>query len=161
VESENHSADTVSHGICSDCSSMLRPQFGMSIDRYIDTLPVPVLATEVYNGRIIVKAANEPACKAVGKELREVVQHLAGNVFECDHARLPEGCGRTMHCSGCAIRRSVMTTFETGEPQGMVPATLSRFAPDAPTVVAMTITTVKIGDLVVLRVDRMGPEGPA
>lgn len=149
-----HSGDAVSHGICPECTNKLRLELHMPIDRFIEQLPAPVLATEIYNGRVIVKAANGPACAAVGKELREVVQHLAGNVFECGNARLPEGCGRTIHCSGCAIRRAVLRTWETGEPQSMVPATFSRADADDPASVTMHITTVKIGELVALRIDR-------
>jgi len=99
---------------------------------------------------------NKKACEVLGKEPLEIMQHLGGNVFECAYARLPEGCGRTVHCSGCAIRRTVTKTYETGEPQSMVPAILHRENSGRPLKIALSITTVKKGNIVVLRVDNIG-----
>jgi ferredoxin len=79
-----------------------------------------------------------------------------GEVFECVNARLPGGCGKTIHCSACVVRRSVTTTHRTSLPQSMVPATLKRSSPAGPVNVALQITTVKVGEMVMLRIDRMG-----
>ncbi len=156
VAGSKHPDDVLSHGICESCVDNLTFQLGAPLETYLDSMPLPVLVVDGHN---IVKAVNEKGCKVLGKERREIVQHLGGNVFECAHARLPEGCGRTVHCSGCAIRRSIMRTYETGESQSMVPATLSRGEDDDASAVALTITTVKMGDLVLLRVDQMEEQG--
>lgn len=153
VVGSSHPDDVLSHGICERCVNNLLFQQGATLQEYLDSIPVPVLAVD---NNVIVKIVNAKGCEVLGKEAREIVQHLGGNVFECAHARLPEGCGRTIHCSGCVIRRSVTHTYETGEPLSMVPATLSRSDPDNSSAVAMTITTVKAGELVILRVDRIG-----
>ena len=152
IESSVHSDSDVSHGICNNCLDNLTFQQGVPITDYLETLPLPVLLVDDYG---IVKAVNKKACEVLGKEPLEIVQHLGGNVFECAYARLPEGCGRTVHCSACAIRRAVTTTYETGEPQGMVPAVLNREKGGRPSKIALSITTVKKGNVVVLRVDRI------
>lgn len=138
------------HGICSRCLDNFKFQQGVPIQRYLDSLPLPVVVVDRY---AVVKAMNREACSALGKGPQEIVQHLVGNVFECAHARLPEGCGRTIHCSGCTIRRSVTRTFETGEPQVDVPATLRYIGPADARAVTLAITTVKAGEAVMLRVD--------
>ncbi len=152
VAESAHPDDVLSHGICERCFSNLTFQLGAPLEQFLDSIPVPVLAVD---GNVIVKAVNAKGCEVLGKERIEIVQRLGGNVFECAHARLPEGCGRTIHCSGCAIRRSVIRTFETGEALSLVPATLSRGAGDDASAVALSITTVKAGSLVILRVDRI------
>ncbi len=147
-----HPDTVLSHGICDQCFDNMQFQLGAPLLQYLDSLPVPVLAVD---GNVVVKAVNARGCGVLGKERREIDQHLGGNVFECAYARLPEGCGRTIHCSGCTIRRSVMHTYKTGEPLVAVPAVLSRDDDDDVTAVALTVTTVRAGDLVFLRVDSM------
>jgi hypothetical protein len=152
VESSNRPDSEISHGICANCVDNFKSQQGVPFQRYLDSIPVPVLAVDRH---VVVKAVNRKACDVLGKDPREIVQHLGGNVFECAHARLPEGCGGTIHCSGCVIRRSVTRTFETGEPQISVRATLRQGDPDHPSGVVLFITTVRSGDVVMLRVDRI------
>lgn len=146
--------DVVTHGICESCHDNLTFQHGVPLGEYLDSLPHPVVAVD---GDGVVLLANARACEALGKNPKDMIGQRGGNVFECAYARLPEGCGRTIHCSGCAIRRAVTKTFETGEPRYRVPATLMKDDPDHPSAVSMTITTVKAGDTVFLRVERMGP----
>jgi len=155
VENSTHPDSEKSHGICGACYDNLEFQKGVPLLQYLDSLSVPVL---VVDGYAVVKAVNRKACEVLGKEPREMVQHLSGNVFECAHARLPEGCGRTIHCSGCAIRRSVTKTFETGKPERMVPATLNRGRRGQVMQIALAITTVKTGAVVLLRLDAMGQQ---
>ena len=85
----------------------------------------------------------------------------AGAVFECANARLPGGCGRTVHCSGCALRRTVTDTFTTGRSHLRVPAYLRRRRNEGAVTVSLLITTEKVGGVVLLRIDHVGPEGPA
>jgi hypothetical protein len=159
VEGSTRPDTETTHGICRGCADNFEFQQGVPFQRYIDSLPLPVL---VVDRHVVVKAVNRSACEALGKEPLEIVQHLGGNVFECEYARLPEGCGRTVHCSGCAIRRSVTRTYETGEPLTGVPAVLHRGGKDRPRDIAFTITTVRSGSWVLLRVDAgEAPAAPA
>lgn len=145
-----------SHGICPSCSDNLRFQQGAPLGEFLDSLKTPVF---VLDGSGVVKGVNRSGCEKLGKGPREIVQHLGGNVFECAYARLPEGCGRTVHCSGCTIRRAVTKTYETGQPQSFVPAVLNQGDAGEPARVSLTITTVKVDGFVFLRVDDMRAPG--
>ena len=82
--------------------------------------------------------------KMLNKSDREVFGLLGGEVMECAYARLPEGCGKTVHCEACTIRNTVMAAMESGEPQMHVPVKLKQ----ADREVEMTISTDKIDGLV-------------
>lgn len=153
VEGSKLSDGEISHGICESCHDNIMFQQGVPLQEYLDSLPLPVL---VVNDDVVVQAANRKACELLGKGPLEIVQLLGGNVFECAYARLPEGCGKTIHCSGCAIRRTVSRTYETGEPQRMVPATLRRGFEGHVSTIALSITTMMVGDFVMLRVEKFG-----
>lgn len=87
----------ISHGICEKCLENIEFQKGVSFQKYLDSFPVPVIMIGIYaDAFLITKAVNKAACQVLEKEPEEMVQHLEGNVFECAHARLPEGCGRTI-----------------------------------------------------------------
>jgi PAS domain-containing protein len=152
VASSRFPESTLSHGICQSCYDNIRFQEGAPLAEYLDSLPEPVY---VVNGDGVVKDVNRAGCRMLGKEPGEIVRHRGGDVFECSYARLPGGCGRTVHCSGCTIRRAVMQTFETGAAQGHVPAVLNHEDGAGPTPVRLTITTVKVQGVVLLRVDEV------
>ncbi len=142
---------TTSHGMCSACSEALAAQDGgTSLQEHLDTIPISVLLIDNSNA---VVAMNAKACDTLGKKLDKATPQLFGKVFDCIHSRTPEGCGRAIHCAGCTIRRSVTTTFNTGVPQVSVPATLSVTDLDNIAEAVLAVTTVKIGELVVLRID--------
>ena len=140
-----------SHGMCRACSEALGSQErGAALQQHLDTIPIPVLLIDDSN---TVVSMNAKACDALGKKWDEAESQLFGKVLDCVHSRSPEGCGRAIHCSGCAIRRSVTDTFNTGQPLVSVPATLSTRSMDQPSDAILAITTVKIGGLVLLRID--------
>ena len=142
----------VTHGICETCANALLSDSPVSLHSYLDSLSVPVLLVD---SDVTSSFANREALKIIGKPLNWITGRKGGDVFVCAHAQSPEGCGKTIHCSGCAIRNSVMLTHETGEPQVMVPATLERGDLHGPASIALVITTVKQGDLVLLVINRV------
>lgn len=137
-----------SHGICASCRSNIDCQEGVGLQSYLDSIPLPIL---VLDSKLQIGALNRKACEITGNNPKDSATRLPGDVFECEHARLPEGCGRAVCCSGCAIRKAVLKTFETGEPACDVPATLTLEGDHA--TAALRITTVKVGDVVMLRVE--------
>ena len=144
-------ATETSHGMCPACSEALASQErGTPLQQYLDTIPIPVLLID--NSQAVV-AMNAKARDFLGKTSDDGEKTLSGRVFDCIHSRNPKGCGRIIHCSGCAIRRCVTTTFETGERQLQVPATLSTRSPDDLAAAVVAVTTVKIGGLVLLRIE--------
>ncbi len=80
---------------------------------YLDTFQYPVLLVND-EGRVL--ASNQKMADFLGKSDREMFGILGGAVMECIYARLPEGCGQTIHCEACGIRNTVTRTFESGEP---------------------------------------------
>jgi PAS domain-containing protein len=102
-----------SHGMCRDCSDhFARLWEGMSLSEYLDTVPAPVA---VMDGRGRVLGANrEHGALAGGTEAEE--GGAACRAFACAWSRRPEGCGATVHCRECTIRRVVRRVQETGEP---------------------------------------------
>ena len=139
-----------SHGMCSACSAALAcEERGVPLQEHLDSILLPVLLVDESNA---IAAMNATARALFGSTFdRET--HFFGRVFDCIHSHSSEGCGRSIHCSGCAIRRSVTKTFDTGEAQMSVPATLSRSSPDRLSDVVLAVTTIKLGRLVLLRLE--------
>jgi hypothetical protein len=142
-----------SHGLCESCAFRLSAQLGVPLQQYLDSLGVPVT---VMDADAAVLMVNAPAAGILdrGKPLRGL---RAGDVFECANAQLPGGCGRTIHCSGCTLRRTVTDTFATGRSHLRVPASLRRGRNGDGDAVALRITTEKVGGVVLVRIDHVGP----
>lgn len=140
---------TTSHGMCPACSEKLACQDrGISLQRHIDSIPVPIVLVD---SRHAITAINAKASAMLG---RKSSQQAFGRVFDCIYSHLPGGCGRSIHCSGCAIRNAIATTFDTGEPQICVPATLTVESPDQISDAVFAITTVKRDGVVLLRIEQ-------
>jgi len=150
--------DVISHGICRSCADNISFQQGVPLPVYLDSFDAPVF---ILNNRCEIQDANLKARKSFAGGFTLVKEHkLTGDVFECQYARLPEGCGKTIHCSGCAIRRAIRKTIETGEPQSKIPATLRRNHSANPKAISLFITTVKSGDAVLLKLDDREEQAP-
>ena len=145
--------DAVTHGICDNCLDNFIFQEGVDLREFLDTLAAPILMVD---SERVVRIANKTASALLGKQPDEIEGYRGGEVFECEYARLPEGCGQTVHCAGCAIRRTVMETLATGKSFSRVPATLRRHTPEEPQDVRFLISTEKVADTVLLRVDEIG-----
>lgn len=140
---------STSHGMCPGCyEALAAKESGTSLQQFLDTLPVPVIVIDDKNA---VMTMNVRACELLGRKPGEAEAPLCAEVFDCMHSSAPDGCGRTIHCVGCAIRRSVTTTFNSGVPQFRVPATRSVISVDDISEAVLTVDTVKIGNLVALR----------
>lgn len=99
------------HGMCNDCyESRMKQLKGLSFDEYLEGFDIPVLIVD-NEGRIV--AANGNALALVDKPLEEVKGFLGGEALECVYSRLPEGCGNTVHCPACTIRKLVEKTRDT------------------------------------------------
>ncbi len=116
----------VSHGMCPSCAEFFgRLWEGMPLGEYLDDLAAPVLVVDPEH-RVL--AANARMAEALGRDPRELRGALVGEAMACSHARLPEGCGKTIHCRECTIRREVAEVAASGRP---VPAARAYLATDA------------------------------
>ena len=149
----------VSHGICAPCAARLTADLGVPVRRFLDSLDAPVLLVDVEEGGRV-RVASEEALALTDRTPEEVADQLMGDVFECANATLPGGCGRTVHCSGCTIRRTVEETWHTGEPSVRTPATLRPAGPDENATIDLEISTERVGGRVLLRIDRIDRPPP-
>jgi len=142
----------VSHGLCNNCARHFKAQAGMPIEHYIESIEAPVVTVAP---NVTISALNEKAREFLGKSIIEVQGERGGDVFECEYAQLPGGCGETIHCSGCTIRNTVTETLRTGKPMKNVPAILNRYSESGTEKVELLISTEKVGGVVFLKVDQM------
>jgi hypothetical protein len=152
VFSDVHSDAFITHGICDECAFHLHAQVGMPLRDFLDGLGVPVLLLDSDGN---VKTANKAVRQFLKKDLLQIEGYKGGNVFECTHATLPGGCGKTVHCSGCTIRRTVMDTLNSGKSHEKAPASLNRETPDGSQALRLLISTEKVQDVVLLRIDEI------
>ncbi len=112
----------VSHGMCPECSVYFEKLWaGMPLGEYLDDLPVPIL---VMNGEGRIIAANTEMATLIGRSPGDLRGLQGGEAFACVFSKLPEGCGKTVHCRECTIRRAVTKVAETGVPMERIPAYL-------------------------------------
>lgn len=150
VEADNLPDHAVTHGICDDCGNQLLGEVGTPLYEFLEDLAIPV---GIVNSNAQVVWASTAMCSLVGKEPANVEGRLGGDVFDCVHARTPQGCGNTIHCSGCTIRKAVTTTFKTGRSCVRIPAALKAARSGETPEIEMYVTTQKVDDVVLLRVD--------
>jgi len=150
VDSEGGGSAVITHGLCGDCAFHLSARMGMRLREFLQGLGKPVVAVSP-DGTI--QSTNGQASALLGMDLPEIEGHLCGDVFECDHAALPEGCGRTVHCVACTVRKCITETFETGRSCERVPGHLNHTTFDGPDEICFLISTEKLGDLILLRLD--------
>ena len=112
----------VSHGMCQSCADHYeRLWSGMPLSVYLETIDHPVI---VVNGDGCVMGANQKLAHLLGRERVELRGLMGGEAFACVHSLLPEGCGKTVHCRECTIRRAVTKVAKTGRPLEKIPAYL-------------------------------------
>jgi PAS domain-containing protein len=140
----------ITHGICSVCAEKFSPSVPKTMKAMLDLIDEPVLVVDSL-GRV--KTANERGLSLLGKDLDAVEDHLSGDALECSYARLPEGCGRTEHCRTCAIRNVLMDTLIHGRGYRKVPAYQKINTPNGDRIMRFYISTEKVGDQILLRID--------
>ena len=146
-EKEPLGNDMVSHGMCTACADYFSKQWsGLDLGEFLDRYDRPVLAVNP-DGRIV--AANQHMADLLGKSERDLFGLLGGEVMECRFARLPGGCGETVHCKTCTIRNTVMAVMERGESREKVRAYLNRLERR----VELTISAYKRDRVVLLMID--------
>jgi hypothetical protein len=150
-EDDPESAGPISHGICRNCGENIFANAPMTTAAFVDRLRQPVLVVDELR-RVL--HANPAGHKLLDKDFAAIEGRL-GQVFDCMYAGLPGGCGKTVHCSACEIRRSVAETYRTGLSRSDVLATLKHRSEDGSNQAEVVITTEKLGGLVLLRVDQV------
>ena len=155
VAGENRSDEPISHGICAACAQEILHLEREPLKSFLDRFHGPVLLVDA-DGRVI--TANQEGYAALRKAPEMADGNLGGDVINCTHARKPGGCGKTLHCKTCTIRLSVNDTLLTGQAHVKVPAYMDLHQITGETTVRFLITTEKVGDTVLLRIDEAKPD---
>jgi len=151
VSVEFYFENAITHGICSECIDTFFGPHKVRLLDFIDGLNAAVVVVDA-TGSVI--SANKQAQSLLQKELPDIEGCKGGDVFECAYATLPGGCGNTVHCDGCTIRITVMDTFQTEMSHMNKPAFLIRGIPDKNQEIQYLISTEKVKDVVLLRIDK-------
>ncbi|MGW8161798.1 MAG: PAS domain-containing protein [Desulfobulbales bacterium] len=140
----------ITHGICSICALKFTRDIPRKTKEILDVISEPVLVVDSLGK---VKTANKSGLKMLGKDLHSVEEHFGGDVLECSYARLPEGCGNTEHCKTCAIRNILMDTLTYGRGYKKVPAFQKVRTSSGERIMRYYISTEKVGEHILLRID--------
>jgi hypothetical protein len=142
----------ITHGICRPCKNYFLSDEDRTLDKFLNQLNAPVL---MVNPQGEVALANDQALQLLDKDLGLVKGFKGGDVMECAYAKLPQGCGHTKHCVACTIRNNVMKTHETGRSLKQVPAFLNRLDRHSVHTIKFLISTERLDDVVLLRIDEV------
>ncbi len=143
----------ITGGICGDCLKEIFTDQPQTVREILDSLEAPVL---LLDKGYLIRGANEPARKILGRPLADIENFLPGEAMECINARLPGGCGKTVHCQACTLRLVLNQTIKSGEDLEKVPAYQDVFQKDGSVARQfLLISTEKLEDFVLLRIDEV------
>ncbi|MFZ5950356.1 MAG: hypothetical protein ACOYXC_06605 [Candidatus Rifleibacteriota bacterium] len=142
----------ITHGICCKCAYETMQGAGTPLAKFLDQFEKPVF---VLSAQARVICANKSGADLIGKKPEMFINSLGGEAFGCKHAAKPEGCGGTVHCRSCAMRRAVMETFATGESREKVAAYPDLHHLTGDNRIKFLISTEKTGDAVLMRIDEI------
>lgn len=151
-DQDENSNSEITHGICRPCKSYYLSNEDRTLDKFLNQLNAPVLMVNP-QGEILL--ANDQALQFLDKDLDSVRGFKGGDVMECAYAKLPQGCGNTKHCVACTIRNNVLETFKTGRSLKRVPAFLNRLDRHSVHTIKFLISTERLDDVVLLRIDEL------
>jgi len=145
----------ITHGICGDCARKTLSFKAEPLWKFLDQFPKPVFLVTA-EGRIV--TGNSAGFSLLQKNPEAVDGALGGDAFGCRYADLPGGCGNTVHCKTCTIRSTVLNTLQSGRSNLRVPAYPDLHHMTGEKRIRFLITTERIGDAVLLRIDEVVEE---
>jgi CheY-like chemotaxis protein len=96
------------------------------------------------DGNRKIRRANTYACTFTGASVTGIIGRRGGEALRCLHALdSPEGCGFGLHCQQCAVRTTVINTFETGQSHYGVEANLPLHINNHEKAVTFLLSTTK------------------
>lgn len=153
AQTQQKTMQLITNGLCPTCASDILKQNNNSIPmKFLDSIDAPILLMQG-NPRQVV-SANKKACALFGKDLSRIEQHRGGVVFDCIHSFTEAGCGKDINCENCKIKKAVVETFTTGASFSGVSTVLKIKKHDEINAYNMRVTTEKVGDYALLRIDQ-------
>jgi PAS domain-containing protein len=152
--SKLHSEDAITHGICKKCMDSLSEKKHIDFFPFLNTIPAPVILIDENNTYI---AANNKALQKLGKEKQDLSKNRTGDIFVCENAELPGGCGHTENCPGCQMLTLISKTYEERHSFSQVPVSIIRKDGNIKQQLNLELTTENISGMVLMRIDSMYP----
>jgi len=140
----------ITHGMCGDCARQALSFKATQLRDFLNRFACPVFLV-TNDGKIV--TGNIAGLSLVHKNPDKVDGECGEKVFECKYADLPGGCGHTVHCKTCTIRNTVMETLRSGFSNTRIPAYPDLHHMTGELRVRFLITTERIGEAVLLRID--------
>jgi hypothetical protein len=140
----------IANGICDSCLSQITDADGAR--GLLEAFDAPVLLMRGNPRQVI--TANAKALDLFDKTLPEVEAHRGGEVFDCVHSFTAAGCGLDANCENCKIKHAIVDTFAAPIPHRGISAVLQIKKPDGLESRTLQISTQKLGDLALVRIER-------
>ena len=145
----------ITHGICKACREYYfgakRPT---SLRTFLNRLDTAVVMVD---DDMKIMGVNDQAEAVFGRPLPTESQKYGGHAFNCMHASEPGGCGKTPFCRSCTLRTTVNYSFLTNRARDHIPAYIDVISPDGPKRTRLRISTERVGEIVLMRVDETSP----
>lgn len=139
----------ISHGICTGCANKMMQELGTSAQNFIDGFEQSIMLVDNLNNVIL---ANEAARKESAINFENFDMPKCGEIIGCIHSHLSNGCGTTVHCEGCVIKRLILKTHETGLGYTERACKDQEFY-NGVKHATLQITTEKVGSRILLKID--------
>jgi hypothetical protein len=146
--------DGITKGICEAC--ILQVSDTSNNRKLLESINTPILLMQGNPRQVI--TANRSALKLFGKELPDIEGHRGGQVFDCVHSFTEAGCGKDINCEHCKIKNAIVDTFTTANSHHNVTTELPIKKNNEIKTYALQVSTQKVGDLTLVRIDRYDTE---
>ena len=142
----------ITHGICEECIFYFKTQ-EVSVRDFLNTFSQPIVA---FDWDVRAETANDAYLQLTGKAMSQIEHMMGGQLIECEASRTPEGCGRNVCCTGCAARKSITHTYQTGESLTNVESIHRVHQVDGTiSEIRILFSTEKVGECVLVRMDKV------
>lgn len=143
--------DRVSHGICTDCRVEVLEGAPRGEDDLYASSSTPSF---LVSGGMEILEANAATATLLKRDRETIVGEPGGGALGCVHAGPRGECGQSQGCSGCAVLESVSVTHACNVSCSRVPVLLTMDRGAGPEEVHMLVSTSKVGDHVLVVLDR-------
>lgn len=140
----------VTRGICGSCLSRITS--ASEAGELLEAIDAPVLLMQGSPRQVV--TANVKALQLFEKELPEVEAHRGGQVFDCVYSFTAAGCGLDVNCENCKIKHAIVDTFVAATPHHVASSVLQVKKPGGLVSRTLQVSTEKLGDLALVRIDR-------
>lgn len=146
----------VSNGSCPVCSeAIFRSNNIAKIRESIELIDEPILVLQPEPR--LVYTANNKAGYLFNKEISQMEGIRGGQVFDCIQSFTEAGCGMDINCEKCTIKQTIVDTLSAGNSFKALKSPLDVKQGDNTISYILQISTEKIGDLALVRIDEYRP----